>query len=130
MHVTYDFSGRVAIVTGAARGVGRARAAIEFAPHEILVNCVSPGLIDTQPKPLPPSMKAGLEKRIPTLPPARAGEPEEVGNTVLWLASDASSYVTGAVLDVDGGATVGVRFGGEIVDDDVRYDWVTGRRRG
>ena len=105
-------------------------AAIEFAPHEILVNCVSPGLIDTQPKPLPPSMKAGLEKRIPTLPLARAGEPEEVGNLVLWLASDASSYVTGAVLDVDGGATVGVRFGGEIVDDDVRYDWVTGRRRG
>ncbi len=104
-------------------------AAIEFAPHEILVNCVSPGLIDTQPKPLPPSMKAGLEKRIPTLPLARAGEPEEVGNLVLWLASDASSYVTGAVYEVDGGATVGVRSGGDIVDDDIRYDWVTGRTR-
>ena len=106
-------------------------AAMEFAPHEILVNCVSPGLIDTQPKPLPPGMKAGLEKRIPTLPLARAGEPEEVGNLVLWLASDASSYVTGAIYEVDGGATVGTRFGGgSIVDDDVRYDWVTGRTRG
>ena len=106
-------------------------AAMEFAPYEILVNCVSPGLIDTQPKPLPPSMKSGLEKRIPTLPLARAGEPAEVGNLVLWLASDASSYVTGAILEVDGGATVGTRFGGgSVVDDDVRYDWVTGRARG
>jgi NAD(P)-dependent dehydrogenase (short-subunit alcohol dehydrogenase family) len=105
-------------------------AAIEFAPHDILVNCVSPGLIDTQPKPLPPSMKAGLAKRIPMLPLARPGEPEEVGQLVLWLASDASSYVTGAVYEVDGGASVGTRFAGEIVDEDVRYDWVTGRTRG
>jgi NAD(P)-dependent dehydrogenase (short-subunit alcohol dehydrogenase family) len=104
-------------------------AAIELAPHDVLVNCVSPGLIDTQPKPLPPSMKAGLASRIPTLPLARAGEPEEVGHLVMWLASDASSYVTGAVYAVDGGASVGVRAGGEIVDEDVRYDWVTGRRR-
>lgn len=104
-------------------------AAIELAPHEILVNCVSPGLIDTQPKPLPPSMKQGLASRIPTLPLARAGEPEEVGQLVMWLASDASSYVTGAVYTVDGGAGVGVRAGADIVDEDVRYDWVTGRRR-
>ncbi|CAN5660370.1 SDR family oxidoreductase [soil metagenome] len=104
-------------------------AAIEFAPHGILVNCVSPGLIDTQPKPLPPSMKAGLERRIPTLPLARPGEPEEVGQLVMWLASDASSYVTGAVYAVDGGSGVGVRPSGDIVDEDIRYDWVTGRTR-
>ena len=104
-------------------------AAIELAVHGILVNCVSPGLIDTQPKPLPPSMAKGLAARIPTLPLARAGEPEEVGNLVLWLASDASSYVTGAVIAVDGGATVGTRAGHEIVDEDVRHDWVTGRTR-
>lgn len=105
-------------------------AAIEFAPYGILVNCVSPGLIDTQPKPLPPTMKAGLEKRIPTLPLARPGEPEEVGHLVMWLASDASSYVTGHVYAVDGGAGVGVRPSGTIIDDDIRYDWVTGRTRG
>lgn len=104
-------------------------AAIELAPHNILVNTVSPGLIDTQPKPLPPRMAAGLSARIPTLPLARAGEPEEVANLVLWLASDESSYATGAIFYVDGAAGVGVRPSGEIIDDDVRYDWVTGTKR-
>ena len=104
-------------------------AAIELAPHGILVNTVSPGLIDTQPKPLPPRMKAGLAARIPTLPLARPGEASEVANLVLWLASSESSYVTGAVYEVDGGAGVGVRPSGEIIDDDVRYDWVTGTKR-
>jgi len=49
-------------------------AAIELAPYGILVNCVSPGLIDTQPKPLPPSMAESLSHRIPQLPlpPRRA----------------------------------------------------------
>jgi len=104
-------------------------AAIELAPHNIMVNTVSPGLIDTQPKPLPPRMAAGLASRIPTLPLARAGEPEEVANLVLWLASDEASYVTGAIYNVDGGAGVGVRPSGEIIDDDIRYDWVTGTTR-
>jgi NAD(P)-dependent dehydrogenase (short-subunit alcohol dehydrogenase family) len=105
-------------------------AAIELAPHGILVNAVSPGLIDTQPKPLPPRMAETLGRRIPTLPLARPGEPEEVASVVLFLASDAASYMTGAVVSVDGGAGVGTRFdGGSIVDDDSRYDWVTGRDR-
>lgn len=104
-------------------------AAIELAPYDILVNTVSPGLIDTQPKPLPPGMKAGLAKRIPTLPLARPGESEEVANLVLWLASGESSYVAGAVYTVDGAAGVGVRPKGEIIDEDIRYDWVTGTKR-
>ena len=104
-------------------------AAIELAPFDILVNCVSPGLIDTQPKPLAPSMAEGLAKRIPNLPLARPGLPEEVAQLVLWLSSSASSYVTGALYAVDGAAGVGSRPTGPVVDDDIRYDWVTGRAR-
>ncbi len=105
-------------------------AAIELAPHGILVNCVSPGLIDTQPKPLPPTMADSLSRRIPQLPLARPGEPSEVAQLVLWLCSSGASYITGSVHHVDGGASVGSRATpGPVVDEDIRYDWVTGRRR-
>ena len=102
-------------------------AAIELAPHNILVNTVSPGLIDTQPKPLPPAMEKSLQTRIPTMPLARPGTPEEVAHVVMFLASDASSFITGTVVHVDGGSNIGTRFSGPVVDDDPRYDWVTGR---
>ena len=104
-------------------------AAVELAPHDILVNTISPGLIDTQPKPLPPAMAERLAARIPNLPLARAGRPEEVAALVLFLASDAASYMSGAVINIDGASSAGSRFSGVVVDDDVRYDWVTGRRR-
>lgn len=104
-------------------------AAVELAVHDILVTCVSPGLIDTQPKPLPPSMAESLARRIPALPLARPGEPREVADVVLWLCSSGSTYVTGSIVHVDGGTGVGSRAGTPIVDEDVRYDWVTGRTR-
>jgi NAD(P)-dependent dehydrogenase (short-subunit alcohol dehydrogenase family) len=103
-------------------------AAIELAPHDILVNSVSPGLIDTQPKPLPPVMQQALASRIPHLPLARPGEPGEVVQVVLFLASAEASYITGTVISVDGGASVGARAQGPVIDDDPRYDWVTGRK--
>jgi NAD(P)-dependent dehydrogenase (short-subunit alcohol dehydrogenase family) len=112
----------------AAEGFTRV-AAVELAPYGILVNCVSPGLIDTQPRPLPPSVAGSLGRRIPALPLARPGEPGEVAGLVLWLCSSAASYMTGAIVPVDGGAGIGRRPEGPVIDDDVRYDWVTGRTR-
>jgi NAD(P)-dependent dehydrogenase (short-subunit alcohol dehydrogenase family) len=120
--------GGAAYVSSRAAVEGFSRvAAIELAPFGILVNTVSPGLIDTQPRPWPPVMAKALQARIPTLPLARPGEPDEVVEVVLFLASDASSYISGSVISVDGAASVGTRFGGPVVDDDPRYDWVTGR---
>jgi NAD(P)-dependent dehydrogenase (short-subunit alcohol dehydrogenase family) len=104
-------------------------AAVELAPHDILVNTISPGLIDTQPKPLPPAMAERLAARIPNLPLGRPGRPEEVAQLVLFLASESSSYISGAVISIDGASSAGSRFSGVVVDDDTRYDWVTGRSR-
>lgn len=70
----------------------------EVAGEGIRVNAVSPGLTRTDmPNP------AKLEEMGPRLPMGRIGEPEEIAETVLWLASDQASYVAGANIRVAGG---------------------------
>lgn len=87
------------------RGVSRV-AAVELGPLGIRVNSVYPGMVDTAM--LPPAGDPGTDAaRTAHLPLGRVGRPSEVAETVLYLASDASSYVTGAELVIDGGSHAG-----------------------
>ncbi|MCL6688248.1 SDR family oxidoreductase [Pseudomonas sp. R3.Fl] len=80
-------------------------AALELAPRNIRVNGVEPGMIHT------PAMAnlgdAALEARIAAgIPLGRLGQPADIANAMLFLASDAAAYITGQTLVVDGGATL------------------------
>ena len=79
--------------------------AVEWAPYGILVNAIAPGWIPTEGT-AGGIAKAGNKERMEQFTPlGRLGTPEEIRGAVVFLASSASSYVTGAVLAVDGGYT-------------------------
>lgn len=77
--------------------------AAELAPHNIRVNAVAPGMIDTPMIEATKSDPKMMEATLARIPMHRAGKPEEVSNLVLFLASDGSSYMTGSTVVVDGG---------------------------
>ncbi len=84
-------------------------AALEFACDRIRVNCIAPGGIST---PIlygfAGNNKAAVEAMLAQGQPyPRAGQPEDIANAALFLASDASQFITGHTLVVDGGATAG-----------------------
>ena len=75
--------------------------AYSFAPNGVRVNCIAPGVVETD-------MTAGMpdfaKKSVgDTIPMKRFGQPEDIANAMMFLASSAASYVTGACLQVDGG---------------------------
>jgi 3-oxoacyl-[acyl-carrier protein] reductase len=81
--------------------------ALEYARSNITVNCIAPGFIDT------PMTAAGMTDKVKELaleriPLARMGTPEEVANVHLFLASDEASYITGQVIFLDGGVSIGI----------------------
>jgi len=78
----------------------------EWAPYNIRVNAVAPGLIRTNFSEALITNPDTLKTMMGTTPMARIGEPEEIIGAILYLASDASSYVTGQIIGVDGGATI------------------------
>jgi 3alpha(or 20beta)-hydroxysteroid dehydrogenase len=84
----------------AVRGLAKA-AALELAEHNIRVNSVLPGLVRTR-------MTIGIPDDFLSIPLGRGAKSGEVSACVLYLASDESSYSTGADFVVDGGLTVGV----------------------
>ena len=94
--------GQVVYATTKAAILGLTRsAAKELAPKGIRVNAVTPGLIKTEMVQGLPEQK--LAEALAGIKMGRAGEPEDVANVILFLASDLASYVTGQVLGVDGG---------------------------
>ncbi|WP_426518033.1 SDR family NAD(P)-dependent oxidoreductase [Diaminobutyricibacter sp. McL0618] len=78
--------------------------AAEWAPHNVRVNALAPGYMHTDMSPIhePRFRRHWIEDA----PQQRAGEPDELGPAVVFLASDASSFMTGSVLTVDGGYSV------------------------
>ena len=79
--------------------------ALEWARYGIAVNAVAPGAIKTpMTETIPEKIMEGLIQQIPY---RRMAEPEEVATVTAFLASDAASYITGQVIFVDGGLTVG-----------------------
>ena len=79
-------------------------AAKELASRGINVNAVAPGYVETEMTgALPDKVKEQIVEQIPL---KRVAMPEDIANVVLFLASDASSYITGQVLSVDGGMAI------------------------
>jgi NAD(P)-dependent dehydrogenase (short-subunit alcohol dehydrogenase family) len=76
-------------------------AALELGPHQIRVNAVGPGLINAPQ--LPSAWPEGLARWLKRVPLGRVGEPEDVADACLFFASDASRWISGTHLVVDGG---------------------------
>jgi NAD(P)-dependent dehydrogenase (short-subunit alcohol dehydrogenase family) len=83
--------------------------ALELAGRHINVNCIAPGLItvNSEASPVSPEYVAALTKQIPW---GRAGEPSDIANAALFLASPYADYMTGEVLAVNGGTSAGRAF--------------------
>lgn len=82
-------------------------AALEYSAQGIRVNAVCPGWTDTgMVDRLNAEIPEAVDTLVNTIPMGRKADPEEIARTVLWLCSEAASYVTGQAVAVDGGYTV------------------------
>jgi 3-oxoacyl-[acyl-carrier protein] reductase len=89
---------------GGIQGMTRCLAK-EVARRSITVNAVAPGFCETD---MTEAVRNAAPELAKSIPLKRFGKPEDIANAVLFLASDEASYVTGHVLTVDGGLTLGV----------------------
>jgi 3-oxoacyl-[acyl-carrier protein] reductase len=102
----YGNFGQTNYVATKAGVIGMTRTwARELGRHRIRVNAVAPGFIATEMvKQMPEKVLAAMVSKVPV---GRIGNPEEIADAYVWLASDAASYVHGAVISVDGGFVAG-----------------------
>lgn len=77
----------------------------ELAPYNIRVNCVAPGWVDTD---MSHSSLIGKDRKwiLDQIPLGRAAEPEEIAGAILFLASDLATFITGEIINVNGGAVL------------------------
>ncbi len=80
--------------------------ATELAPYGILVNCVAPGWVDTDMSRAVLATKEGAKFATSAIPLGRVGTAAEIAGPILFLASDLATFVTGEVLNVNGGAVL------------------------
>ena len=80
--------------------------AVEWGPHNVRVNCIAPGLVQTDFARALWENPAILKTATATTPLQRIGQPDEIAGAAVFLASPAGSFMTGQVMVVDGGATI------------------------
>ena len=90
---------------GAVNGVAKAMA-LDLSPRGIRVNCVNPGMVDTNIFRKGDITQEQLEEDVKHYPLGRYGKPEDIAYAVVYLLSDASAWMTGTNLKIDGGLTL------------------------
>ncbi len=92
------------IMKGKIRMV-RKKVDLELAPHKIRVNAVAPGFVMTEMTEAGAANPEWMATWTGNTPLGRLGRPDEIAYAMLFLASDAASYMTGSILVIDGGYT-------------------------
>jgi 3-oxoacyl-[acyl-carrier protein] reductase len=97
------FHAHYAATKGAIISVVKALAT-ELAPHNVLVNCVAPGWVDTNMSAPVLKTKRGLKEVVSQIPLRRVATPEEIAGPILFAASELATFITGEVINVNGGS--------------------------
>ena len=96
MPAQYEYASSKAALLGGVKQLSR-----ELAEYNIRVNAVAPGIVNTK---MGDKIDEGLKKEtLSRIAMKRMGNPNEIANVIVFLASDLSSYITGQVIRVDGG---------------------------